>query len=421
MYGTLRQLALGATLLTVGLTGAAPAAAVAAAQHAPARWSTGWASAPQHPVASNEWDGPNWSVDGFRDQSVRQVARLSVGGNHLRIRLSNRYGTTPLRVTGATVGRTRAGAQVLPGTVHRLTFHRSAGVTVPPGRDAASDAVALPTRALERLTVTLYFAGATGPATFHQEGLTTTYRAAGDHRYDSGDGAFAGEVSDSWYYLAGLDVTGGTRPAQGTVVTVGDSITDGYGSTPGADNRYPDQLAERLAAAGRPVGVANVGISGNKLVGSSTCYGESMLARFRRDVLDQPGVRTVIIEVGLNDLATSGLPDFGCGPSPVVTRDDLIAGYRTLIRAAHARGITVLGATLTPVVGSIYEPVEETRLSVNRWIRTSGEYDGVIDLDRAVTDRGRPGLSPAYDCGDALHPNDAGTRAMAEAIDLRRL
>ncbi|MET8909035.1 GDSL-type esterase/lipase family protein [Micromonospora sp. NPDC004551] len=423
MYPKRRHRAIGAALVVAGLATIAPAAPAGAASHHDATrgWSTSWASAPQHPVPGNEWDGPNWSTDGFSDQSVRQVVRLSVGGDQVRIRLSNRYGTGPLRLTGATVGRTRAGAEIRPGTVRRLTFGRSAGVTIPAGRDAASDAVFLPTSPLERLTVTLYAARPTGPATFHENGLTTTYRAAGDHRYDRGGRAFAGEVSDSWYYLTGVDVAGGARATRGTVVTIGDSITDGYGSTPGADSRYPDQLAARLAAAGRPMGVANAGINGNKLLTGSTCYGESILARFRRDVLDQPGVRTVIVLAGLNDLGTSGLPDFGCGPSPEVSEDDLIAGHRALIRAARARGITVLGATLTPVVGSMYEPAEGPRVAVNQWIRTSGEFDAVIDLDRALADPEKQGLRAAYDCGDGLHPNDAGMRAIADAIDLDRL
>ncbi|SCL46517.1 Lysophospholipase L1 [Micromonospora citrea] len=423
MHSRRGRLAVAVALLAVGLTTALPAAPATAVPHGDARggWSAGWASAPQHPVPGNEWDGPNWSTEGFRNQSVRQVVRLSVGGSRLRIRLSNRYGTGPLRVSGATIGRTTAGAAVRPGTVRRLTFGRSAGVTIPAGRDVATDVVFLRTRPLERLTVTLYLAGSTGPATFHENGLTTTYRAAGDHRYDRDGRAFAGEVSDSWYYLTGVDVAGGPRPGRGTVVTLGDSITDGYGSTSGADNRYPDQLAERLAAAGVPMGVANVGINGNKLLTDSTCYGESMLTRFRRDVLDQPGVRTVIVAAGINDLGTSELPDFGCGPSPKVDEHHLVAGYRALIHIARARGITVVGTTLSPVAGSVYGRAEESRVAVNHWIRSSGEFDAVADVDRALADPEGPGLRPAYDCGDRLHPNDAGAQAIADAIELRHL
>jgi lysophospholipase L1-like esterase len=388
-------------------------------------WLGAWTTAQHHPIPGNEWDGPNWSLDGFANQSVRQVVRISTGGSHVRVRLSNRYGTKPLRVAGATIAKTGSSAAIRPGTLRPLTFGHRLSATIPAGAQATSDAVLLSVSALESLSVTLYFAEPTGPATFHEGALTTTYRATGNRRFDYGTAAFAGETSHSWYYLTGVDVAGGSRGSKGTVVAFGDSITDGYGSTHDATNRYPDELAERLVAAGTQLGVVNAGINGNKLLADSPCYGEQGLVRFQRDVLEQPGVRTAIVLLGLNDIGAGGFPDFGCGASPVVTAAQVIEAHRALIRAAHVHGVTIIGATLTPMKGAYgYDtPENETaRDAVNQWIRISGEYDVVVDLDRALADPADPdALLPAYDFGDHLHPNDAGTKAIAAAINLNTL
>jgi lysophospholipase L1-like esterase len=361
--------------------------------------------------------GPNWSVEGFSRQSVRQVVRVSTGGPLLRLRVSNVYGSTPLRLTGATIGKAGEGAAVRLGTVRSVTFGHSLSTTVEPGRDLLSDAVLLPVSALEELSVTFYFADPTGPATFHSIALATSYRAAGDHRSDPGAGAFT-ESTKSWYYLAGVEVTG--QRQRGTVVTLGDSITDGYGATVDADHRYPDELAERLVAARRPTAVANAGISGNRVLSDLPCCGEKAIARFGRDVASQPGVRTVIVLEGINDIGAS---TFDPAAPPVTTRQ-LIDGHRSLIAAAHARGIKAIGATLTPIKGSFYDtPANEAlRDGLNAWIRAGGEYDAVVDLDSATAAPGDPDrLNPAYDSGDGLHPNDAGYHAMAAAVDLDSL
>ncbi|MFC0506478.1 GDSL-type esterase/lipase family protein [Micromonospora costi] len=411
-----------AALVTLAvLVPSAPATAATGGRPAPpgpGGWSAAWTAAHHHPVPGNEWDGPNWSTDGFADASVRQVVRVSAGGALVRVRLSNRYGTRPLRLAGATIGRSGGGAAVRPGTLRPLTFDRRLSTSIPPGAEATSDPVALPVRALDALTVTLYDAHGSGPATFHQTGLTTTYRASGDHRFDRGAAAFAGETSQAWYYLAGVDVAGSRT--RGTVVAFGDSHTDGYGSTPGADNRYPDELAEQLLAAGRPLAVANAGISGNKLLADSPCYGERGTRRFGGDVLEQPGVRAAVVLIGLNDIGAGGYPDFGCGASPVVTTGQLVAGHRALIRAARARGVTVIGATLPPIKNATgYDSPEKeaVRDALNHWIRTSGEYDAVADLDRILADPADPdALNPAYDHGDHLHLNDAGAARAAAAV-----
>ncbi|MGW0560170.1 SGNH/GDSL hydrolase family protein [Streptomyces sp. NPDC003016] len=403
-----------------GPTGSAGSAgAVAAEQHGRTAWQGGWAASPQAPTAPF---GPNWSGRGFADHTVRQVVRVSTGGTKARIELSNRYGSTPLRITGATVARTDQGAKgasVQAGSVRQLSFGENRSVTIPAGGKALSDGVPFRVEALESVTVTLYLAAPTGPATFHLSSSATSYRAQGDHRSDR-DGTAFKETSDSWYYLTGVEVSGGERSGRREgVVAFGDSITDGVGSTLDTNNRYPDELAERFAAAGEPRSVLNHGIAGNQVTNDWDWAGEKGVARFRKDVLSEPNVGTVIVLEGINDIGGSaeGVPSH---PTPEVSVEQLIEGHRSLIRQAHAKGIKVIGATLTPVKGSFYysEANETKRDAVNHWIRTSGEYDAVVDLDRALADPAdRDRMLPAYDSGDALHPNDAGYRVMAEALD----
>jgi lysophospholipase L1-like esterase len=401
-----------------------PMSVTASGHHGATRWLGAWAAAQLHPLAGNAWDGPNWSLDGFTDQSVRQVVRVSAGGSQVRIRLSNRFGSQPLRIAGATIAKTGMGATVRPGTLRSLTFGHRTSTTIPVGAQTTSDAAQLPISTLESVTITLYFTGSTGPATFHEGGMTTTYRAAGDRLYDDGAEAFGGETSHSWYYLTGVDVIASAR-TRGTVVAFGDSITDGFGTTPNTNSRYPDQLATRIAATRTPVGVVNAGVSGNKLLADSPCYGEKGLTRFQRDVLDQPGVRTVIVLEGTNDIGAGGYPDFGCGASALPTDKEIIEAHRALIRAAHARGVTIIGATITPMKG--FAPYysaekEDVRNKVNSWIRTSGAYDSVVDLDKVLANPADPAaLRPEYDSGDGLHPNNAGAQAIAAAIRLTTL
>ncbi|UKY52085.1 SGNH/GDSL hydrolase family protein [Streptomyces inhibens] len=392
-----------------------------AQQHGTGRWRGGWAASPQ---SSNVVFGQNWSETGFARQTVRQVVRVSTGGSRARIELSNRYGRTPLKVAGATIARTGRGASVQAGSVRALSFGGGRSATVPVGGELLSDGVGLKVGALESLTVTLYLDAPTGPATFHAQAGATSYRAAGDHRSDLGAEAFT-ETSRSWYYLSGVEVAGGRSAThRDGVVAFGDSITDGYGATPDTDNRYPDELAERFAAAGRPRSVVNQGISGNQLTNDTSWAGEKAVARFRKDVLNEPNVGTVIVLEGINDIGASEWPDFPGGPTPDVSVEQLIAAQRELIREAHAKGIKVIGATLTPFKGAAYytERGEIKRDALNDWIRTSGEFDGVLDLDRALSDPAdRDRMAAAYDVGDHLHPNDAGYRAMAEAVDLGTL
>ena len=386
------------------------------------RWSASWASAMQQPTANSPAMGPNWSVRGFSDQTVRQQVRLSGAGSQIRLRLSNLYGTAPLHVTGATVAESDGGAATDPGTMRSLTFRGSRSVTIPAGQVTASDAVGLQVAPLESLTVTLYFAGPTGPSTFHDDGLTTTYQAAGDHVRDTGAAAFDRATSRSFYYLTGVDVA--TRRPE-TVVAFGDSITNGHNSTVDGNDRYTDALADRLIAAHSPLSVANSGITGNLLLHQLPCFGETGITRFERDALDQPGVRAVILMEGSNDIWD--YQDHGCGTTPAVTAGQIIDGLRALIQAAHAHGIKVIGGTILPFKADYETPAafqraEAIRQAVNNWILSSGEYNTVADFAAAAADPADPQqLNPSYDSGDHLHPNNAGYRAIAAAIDIDHL
>ncbi|MFE5487600.1 SGNH/GDSL hydrolase family protein [Streptomyces sp. NPDC056527] len=400
--------ALGLTLLSgTQAAGARPAPAP--------RWHAAWGAAPQLPATGFT---ANWSQEGFSRQTLRQVVRVTEDGERVRIRLSNAYGTSPLTVTGATVARTATGAAVETGSVRHLTFGGERSVSVPAHGELRSDPARLDLERLESVTVTLYLAGTTGPATFHSQAWADSYRAEGDHRADTEGRAFTAR-SQSWYYLDGVEVSGGTPPRKGGVVLFGDSITDGFGSTPNANRRYSDALAERID---RPV--LNAGIGGNLVLNDSAWYGERSTARFRRDALDQPGVTTVALLQGVNDIgfsevALKPVPQPTYKPSPVVTSAELIAAYRQLIDAAHARGVRVVGSTLLPFKGSSHwgPTAERTSAEVDHWIRTSGEFDAVVDFARLLADPKDPkALNPAYADADRLHPNDAGYRVMAAAI-----
>jgi lysophospholipase L1-like esterase len=359
-------------------------------------FTTVWTASPQLP---SEGFTPNWSREGFWRQSLRQVVRLSGGGERVRIRLSNAYGTSALRVAGASA----AGL--------RLAFGGEPGVEIPARGEAVSDGVQLAVGAGESLAVTLYFEAATGPATFHAQAFTTSHRGEGDLLEDvTGEGFDA--TSQSWYFLSAVEVDAGRTDG---IALFGDSVTDGFGSTVGADRRWSDALA-RLT--GRPV--LNAGIGGNLLLNDSAWYGEKGVHRLRRDVLDRPGVDTLVVLLGLNDIGFSETDEqLTYVPAPVVEAAELIAGYRELIRQARQRGVRVVGCTLLPFGGSDHWGERAAKVSheVNEWIRCSGEFDAVVDLQRVMADPEDPDrLNPAYDFGDHLHPNDEGYVVMAEAV-----
>lgn len=388
-----------------------------------ARWTSAWGAAAQAPVAGDEDSGPNWSTRGFADQTVRQVVRVGIGGTRIRVRLSNAFGTKPLRIAGATAGRSAGGALVWPRTITPITFAHAATAVIPPGGELVSDPVALPASPLERLAISLRLTAPTGPATFHRFAQIDSFRANGGHLSDVGADAFK-ESTSSWYYLTGVEVAG--APARGSVVVFGDSLVDGVGATKEADARFPDDLQERLIASHRPLGVVNAGIGSNKLLNSSPCGGEKGISRFTRDVLGRPGVRSVIVHLGANDIGAPQVDDPCVRPNPQVTAQQLIDGHRALIRAAHAHGVRAVGMTLPPMKGALFPfwtpKVEQLREELNRWIRTSHEYDAVIDADRAMSDPADQRMPrPGYVFMDGLHPDDAGYQAIANAVDLAAL
>ncbi|WP_416959320.1 SGNH/GDSL hydrolase family protein [Streptomyces sp. Agncl-13] len=348
--------------------------------------------------------------DGVADRSYRLIVHTSVAGSDLRIRLSNAFGDRPLTFDNVYAGVQRAGAALVPGSNRPLTFGGERSVTIPAGAVAYSDPLSGRLPAATNLVVSIHSPDAAGPATGHGMAMQTSYATQGDHTGEEGAAAWTDSIG-SWYYLDAVDV----RPSAGigAVVTLGDSITDGWASTTDLNRRWPDYLARRLQKSDTTVkGVANEGISGNKVLADGA--GQSALNRLQRDVLSQPGVRTVFLFEGVNDLkAHSG-----------VTAQDLIAGYREIIDRAHAAGKCVVGSTVGPFKGwPEWDPAAEAvRQEVNQFIRSSGELDAVTDFDRILRspyDQER--MLPFLDGGDHIHPNDKGMAAMADAVDLKSL
>ncbi|MEV5754848.1 SGNH/GDSL hydrolase family protein [Actinoallomurus sp. NPDC052308] len=387
---------------------AAPAVPPRPAAHAGQGWVGAWEASPAVGLSS-----PAGAQSG---SSIRQVVHLSAGGAAVRIRLSNRFGTAPLTLGHVTVAvRAADGAQAVSGTLREVTFHGAPSATVPAGADVTADPAVLPVRPGADLLVTAYLPVVSGPVTTHPLAQQTSYYApGGDHAGDVSGDAYTGTFG-RWYYLTGVDVC--DPPMRGSLVTLGDSITDGADSTAGANHRWPDYLARRIQTLplSRRLGVLNAGISGNRLLLDGGSYGVNALARFDEDVLSRADVRTIIVLEGINDIQQS---PHQTDPAKITS------AYETIAARAHARGIKVIGATLTPFKGwSVYDDtLEATREAVNAYIRSSRIFDAVIDFDAATRDPADPlALSPAYDSGDHLHPNDAGYQAMAAAIDLTRL
>lgn len=410
-----------ACVLGFGLDVAVAAQAGAASGPLPqGQWIESWAAAPQEPV-DPVVGGISQS---FSDQTIREVVRLSAGGGALRLRLSNEYGTAPVTIGPVHVALAAGGGGIVPSTDTVITFSGGqASVIIPPSAAALSDPIPVQLYGLTSLAVSLHVPGGAnpGPATSHSAGQQTAYIAPGDQ---TGAVALAGATtSTERYFLSGVDMFASKVGA--TVVTFGDSITDGWHSTVDANHRWPDYLAQRLqditlkdVAVLSELGVSNAGISGSRVLTDG--IGPSALSRFDRDVLSRPGVRYVILLEGVNDLGFPYLfPNAGAMPSA----DQIIAGYRQLIARAHERGVLIFAGTLLPFAGtSSYATSagEAEREAINAFIRGSGEFDGVIDFEAAVRDPANPlALLPAYDSGDHLHPNDAGYAAMAAAVDLR--
>ena len=353
----------------------------------------------------------------FTNQTLRQIVRVSLGGSRARVVFSNTHGNSPLTIGAAFIARRERDDAVVAGSGRALTFAGRTSVTVPSNAIAYSDPVPFAVTPLSDLAVDVYLPGTTNtPAavTMHNSSYQTIYISeTGNHAGTARLPTVA--TARNWFVLSRVEVD--APDAEGAVVAFGDSITDGAASTPETNSRWPDVLARRLLAGAslRRFAVMNAGIGGNRVL-SEGAYGAGInaLARFENDVLSQTGVTHVIVMEGINDIGNAR-------QNSTPTAEDLIAGHKQLIARAHARGLKIFGATLTPFWGAGYytEIGEAKRQALNEWIRTGKDYDGVVDFDKATRDPGDPKkLLAAYDSCDHLHPSDAGYKAMGEAIDL---
>ncbi|WP_051772651.1 SGNH/GDSL hydrolase family protein [Saccharothrix sp. NRRL B-16314] len=386
----------------------------------PGRWAHTWVSSPQ-PTNPADLPPDPFVRDGvaLADATVRQTIRASVGGDRLRLRFSNAFGRTALTLTAVSVAFPEevGKSAVRAGSTRPVTFHGRTSVVVPVGAQVVSDGVDLAVPPDADLTVTVFLAdGSPADAlTSHPGSRTTSHLLRGDH-VDAVDLPGATTV-DHWFLLSGVEVWS-TRTTT-AVVTLGDSLTDGRGSTTNGNDRWPNLLAHRLRSnpATADVAVLNQGIGGNQVAGQG--LGPSALARLDRDVLALGGVTWLVLFEGVNDIGTAA-------PTPAAQKqvtDDLVAAYEQVVERAHARGIAVCGATLTPLGGSAYDDPdghrEASRQAVNEWVRTSGRFDAVLDLDAATRDPEEPkSLLRAYDEGDHLHLSPAGYQALADAVRL---
>ncbi len=345
--------------------------------------------------------------------TLREVIHVSMGGDMLRVRFSNLYGTSPLVIGAVEIAQTQKGVAIVPGTNKAVTFNGQPSVSIPPGALVVSDPTSFKLAPLSDLTVSFFLPHPSGPVTEHQLGNATSYHVTGN--VVSSASLESPTTGTSWYYLNGVDTLAAADA--GAVITIGDSITDGAKSTIDTNQRWPDELARRLQADPkyRNLSVLNEGISGNKILLDGA--GPNALARFDRDVLAQSGAKYLLILEGINDIGRlHGTPDAG------LTAADLISALNQMVVRAHTHGIAVIGCTLTPYHGAGYytENGETIRKALNEWIRTGGVLDGFVDFEAAVRDPNHPdAFLPNVDPGDHLHPNDTGYKAMGDAIDLK--
>ncbi len=386
-----------------------------------ADWIESWGASPQPPMAGGFFGPP----PEFENRTIRQVVRLSAGGEAVRVAFTNEYGDRPLKIGGASVALADAAGNPAGAPVP-LIFSGRGTAEIPPGAPLYSDPVDLTPGDLAHLSISLFLPEATGACTCHLTGVQTGYVSApGDFTQV---GAFETESTlTQRAFLSGVHVW---APGGRTIVTLGDSITDGVGASMDGDDRWPDRLAERLAARGGgvPLGVSNQGISGNRLLASG--MGEAILARLDRDVFAVPGAAYLILFIGVNDLGM-GFGSFGGPggggpggmgmPQTETSLETMTAAYRQVIARARAQGLKVFGATIAPYGGASYwsEAGEGVRLAINDWVRNGGEFDGVVDFDAALRDPADPSrMADGLHMGDFLHGSPAGYAAMAGAVDL---
>jgi len=393
-------------------------------EHWVATWATGEELAPT--VQEKPLIPPNVKMPDFskmkrppvpasvaENQTVRMIVHTSIGGRRIRVELSNAFGKGVVSIGKVHVAIRRSGSTIEPGSDREVTFSGSTMVEIRPGSLIVSDPVDLQLKAMSDLAISVYVSKIDGAPTGHTVGLHTSYIASGDSV--AVDSMPDSTSTTSYFWLRGVDVL--TSADNFAIACLGDSITDGFATTIDADKAWPAQLADRLneVHTGPRIAVLNEGISGNQVIRDGA--GVSALARFDRDVLSLPGVRWMILLEGINDINLHGqVKDLGA-----LVPEDLIRAYRQLIARAHMYGIKVVGATLTPEEGVwLAGPVgEATRQEVNEWIRSSREFDAVVDFDLAIRDSSHPSrMLPSFNPGDSIHPNDVGNRAMADAFML---
>lgn len=413
----LSRVAAGAALLA-SLVVASPSSF---ADQPSASWVTSWATALQS-IPSLKTPPPLYRAPEVAGRTVRQIVYPTLGGQVARVHVSNEYGRAPLVIRAMGIAPSSGGAAASEAGAPRVTFGGRPGVVVPPGGAVDSDPVRVDLRAGAAYAISSYMGPEQTMVAWHRVSSQVNYVSRpGDHVADAAGTAFAQRFTQ-YVWVTGLAVE---APGASTVAAIGDSITDGMRSSLNQNRRWPDALSRRLAREQRPgLAVIDLGISGNRLLSDSPCYGEALERRFERDALGHPGVKTAVLLIGINDINFQAMParaGLDCdAPHTRVNADDLIAGYKRVIAQAHARGVRIVGATLTPA--SLPPEREAIRESVNKWIRTSRAFDDVADFDAALRDPSNPGrLRGEYDSGDHIHPSDAGYAAMAEAIPLTAL
>lgn len=372
-----------------------------------AAWIGAWSASPSSP-------GPS-----YEGRSIRQIVRAGIGGSQVRLRFSNLFGTEPLRIGPVRVAKHAGGSSIASGSAVQATFGGKPDVVVGKGESVLSDPVAMPVAVFESLAVSLYVPAGKGPSTVHDLAIQTAYIAPGE--ITAAEKFPDAEADTSRFFLTDVEVMAG--PKSRSLVAIGDSITDGVGSTLDANARWPDALAARLQADPKlaSIAVLNAGIAGNRILNDAAdpYLGPKILSRFDRDAIDKPGVRWVVLLSGSNDISAAERLKT---PEANVSAEQIIEGMKTLVARAHAKGVKVVGATLVPK-GSPDEPLTPTakakRQTLNAWIRDGGAFDAVVDFERALRDPAHPDyMLPAYDSGDHVHPNDAGYKTMAAAFDL---
>ena len=385
-----------------------------------AHWVVSWGASPSPPP-----DGERARKAGleFNNQTLREIVHLSLGGPEVRVRFSNVFGTESLEIGAAHVALRAKDSAIQPSSDRALTFGGAAGVTVPPNAFVLSDPVKLAVSTGSDLVISIFVPHVAVAAGMHYLAQQTSYVGAGDQTAASS--IANARTIDKWIFLAGVDVRAPLSAA--AIAVFGDSRIDGDGSTPNTNHRWPDVLAKRLSENGTTMGVSNAGIIGNRILHDApkafALLGVNGLSRFDRDALDQPGVKYVILLQGIVDIGLPGT-DFAT-PAEAVSIDELIGAMKQLIQRAHERGMKVFVATQTPFsratsVPGMYSPEKESqRKALNQWIRSSRDFDGLLDFDKVLLDPGNSErIRPEWDCGDHIHPNDAGYEAMANSVDL---